>query len=557
MMPYWLKNATERIQDQATNGSMGKIRWTSFFMASILVFSIALVTLHKVQADSIIDFNGDGYADMAIGVPNESISGIRGGEVNVIYGSSSGLDAAAAQADQVWNQDLGTIADSVEAGDNYGWSLAVGDFNGDGYSDLAIGIPDEDVGNATDAGAVNVIYGSASGLSDTSPIANQFWTQDSTSIADTAESGDAFGFSLAGGDFNGDGYSDLAIGVRTEDVGAVNNAGAVNVIYGSASGLSTSARVANQFWSQGSGSIADSAEDGDVFGEAVTTGDFNGDGYSDLAIGVPSEDIGAVSNGGAVNVIYGSEDGLSATSPVSNQFWNQDSTSIADTAETQDSFGTSVTAGDFNGDGYNDLAVSASGEGAVNVIYGSSSGLSATTPIANQFWHHDSGGILGIGSEGSLGAPSTTGDFNGDGYSDLALAAQGEFINFLTSSGAVNILYGSPTGLGVLHNQFWSQNSPGIEETSESGDVFGSGIAAGDFNGDGYNDLAIGIQFEDFGTVTNAGAVEVIYGSPLGLSATIKADQFWTQDSTNVEDVSETDDHFGFSLASGSTGPGL
>src|SRR5206468_7203763 len=117
-------------------------------------------------------------------------------------------------------------------------------FNGDGKDDLAIGIPRETVDSASTgapvsvAGAVNVIYGSSKGLSATLTKTNQIWTQNSGSVDDSAEVGDEFGASLAAGDFNGDGFDDLAVGVLFEDIGSIIDAGAVNVIYGSSSGLS-------------------------------------------------------------------------------------------------------------------------------------------------------------------------------------------------------------------------------------------------------------------------------------------------------------------------------
>jgi len=144
--------------------------------------------------------------------------------------------------------------------------LTCGNFNGDGYDDLAIGVPFENIGAVADAGAVNVIYGSSAGLHRFLSQADQIWTQDSVGIADVAEYGDQFGPSLSVGDFNNDGYDDLAVGVYLEDVGAVADAGAVNVIYGSSAGLHRFLSQANQFWSQDSVGIADVAETDDQFG---------------------------------------------------------------------------------------------------------------------------------------------------------------------------------------------------------------------------------------------------------------------------------------------------
>ena len=181
---------------------------------------------------------------------------------------------------------------SPEVGDNFGNALARGDFNNDGYQDLAIGIPFEGIrtglpgpfgSQILSAGAVEVIYGSAAGLQG---AGRQFWRQGSSYAGDTAEAGDNFGYSLTTGDFNGDRFSDLAIGVPGEDIGRATDAGAVTVLYGSPQGLSASA-VAPQFWHQDSPGVQGGAEGSDFFGRALAAGDFNRDGYADLAIGVP------------------------------------------------------------------------------------------------------------------------------------------------------------------------------------------------------------------------------------------------------------------------------
>ena len=173
------------------------------------------------------------------------------GAVNVIYGAPGGLTDV---GDSLWTQDAAGIEDGAEAGDMFGGVLATGDFNHDGYADLAIGVRLEDVGGKADAGAVSVIYGSAEGIG---AAGNQFWHQDSPDVADVAEASDEFGGSLAVGDFNNDGYHDLAIGVRLENIGGIMDAGLVNVIYGGDNGL---AAPGNQTWSQNSTDVLDNAD---------------------------------------------------------------------------------------------------------------------------------------------------------------------------------------------------------------------------------------------------------------------------------------------------------
>jgi hypothetical protein len=122
----------------------------------------------------------------------------------------------------------------------------------------------------------------------------------------------------------------------------------------------------------------------------------------------------------------------------------------------------------------------------------------------------------------------------------------------------VNVIYGSPDGLSItfVPDQFWHQNSPNIEEVASEEEMFGYAITAGDYNGDGYGDLAIGVIREDVNhdTIDRAGVVQIIYGSSEGLSATEaddgtgRPDQIWYQNSPNVEGVSEVDDFFGSSL---------
>jgi len=213
--------------------------------------------VQSVQAD----FNGDGYHDLAIGVPYEDLAAaINAGVVHVIYGAEGGLTAAGSD---LWSEDTAGILGIAETDDRFGWSLASCDCNGDGYYDLAIGEPYEDLGVVGDAGVVHIIFGSAGGLT---AAGNELWSEDTAGILGVAETDDKFGWSLACCDFNADGYDDLAIGEPYEDLDGVGDAGVVHVIYGSEGGL---VAAGNDLWSQDSAGIADAAETGDHFGYSV------------------------------------------------------------------------------------------------------------------------------------------------------------------------------------------------------------------------------------------------------------------------------------------------
>ena len=253
-----------------------------------------------------VDFNKDGYEDLAIGIPSEDVETSPGvvvrdaGAVLVLYGSSAGLRPTAGPGDQSWRQGGAGLDGTAEPDDRFGATLAIGDFNKDGYSDLAIGVPGEDVGAIVDAGAVNVLYGGPNGLTATG---DQLWNQGASpagALQETPEARDWFGASLAAGDFNDDGYADLAIGAPREDVtvggASVSDAGAVQVIYGSATGLAPSAGPGNQLWNQNRG-LTGQPEAGDRFGESLAAADFNDDRRADLAIGVPGEDVSRATTG--------------------------------------------------------------------------------------------------------------------------------------------------------------------------------------------------------------------------------------------------------------------
>ncbi|MGI3784989.1 MAG: FG-GAP repeat protein, partial [Janthinobacterium lividum] len=361
-------------------------------------------------------------------------------------------------------------------------------------------------------------------------------------------------------DFNGDGRGDLAVGVPGESVGKQDFAGAAAVLYSTATGLST---TGSQLWSQDSEGVHGSSEDGDRFASVVASGDFNGDGRADLAVGDPGEAIGSAGEAGAVNVVYGSASGLASAR---NQLWSQSSKGVPDSPEPGDRFGSSLAAGDLNGDGYADLVIgvaeesikgtesaAGTGTGLVEVLYGSKAGL---TSKRAQAWTQQSKGIRGSTEfNDEFGNALATGDVDGDGYADLAVGVHYEN----DQAGAVALIRGSKKGLTSKDNQLWSQNSPGVRDTAEPGDLFGESLAFGDFNHDGRADLAVGVPGEVVQTCPGSGdedaecdaqgAVQVLLGTKKGLTAA--GNQLWHVGDPGIPGTVTDVNSFGDRLTSG------
>ncbi|HST84964.1 MAG TPA: hypothetical protein VLL08_24710 [Kineosporiaceae bacterium] len=284
---------------------------------------------------------------------------------------------------------------------------------------------------------------------------------------------------------------------------------------------------------------------------ATVPGDINGDGQADQAIGEPGDDVFS----GAVHVLYGTDTGLVADASgtaLNDQLFTQATPGVPGASEEGDVFGSSALLADVNGDNCADLVVGATGKNVFVVLYGSPSGV--TTTGAQAF---DEDGLFGAGSETSaetFGAPIVSGDFNDDGTADLAVGASGDATGGGWEQGAVAVVYGAAGGLntGATAASLFTQASSGVPGTPENGDLFGDALAAGDFDGNGVSDLAVGVPGENDGR----GIVQVLPGVAVsGVSAANTTT--YSQDTAGVPGVAENDDRFGFAVAAGdATGDG-
>jgi uncharacterized protein (TIGR03437 family) len=407
----------------------------------------------------------------------------------------------------------GRLPESIgDDGDAFGSSIAIGDLNGDGLPDLAIGATDVNDGGLN-SGQVYIFFGRKS-MEGTIDLADG--AADVTLIGEAAE--DSFGESLAIGDINGDGKNDLIVGAPLADNGDVPDAGKVYGVSGNlAAGSFGIGKVAGLTIPGGGRSVR--------FGESVAVGFFhtkNGPA-ADLMVGAPGYRAVQVGNPtpvevGAVFGFFGGE-GLKGTIDAARV-----SSLVLVGTRIGGQLGETLAVGNFNGDDFADLAIGApladKDRGAIVLFLGSKD-LSLTPATRVEF--------TGIDEGDNFGSALAMGDLDNDGKSDLIVGAPGGdgSSNSQQDAGEVYVIYGvdnlqgEPADLKTHARATIFGVGEGDDEFPEA---IGSSLAVGDFTGDGIPDLAVGSPGKDsLGAARMpSGAVYLVFGAEKGLTGSLE-----------------------------------
>jgi Ca2+-binding RTX toxin-like protein len=435
------------------------------------------------------DVNGDGFDDVILGAPDVGSDGT----VYVIFGKASGF------SDVDLSQPLagaGIVITGEPGGGRIGRSVAAGDVNGDGYDDVIMGAPDGDFGG-NDTGEVYVLYGrpnpvdfALSGLAQLTGFRIQGEYADGQA-----------GFAVASADVDGDGFDDVIYGAPYAAVPAANlpDQGLVYRVFGAGSGLVDTV---------GGQRFGGTAAYGHLGFSLANVGDVDGDGIDDFAAGAP--DTGGLLLKGRGDVLLSSNNTI--------RFEGIDNYDRAGFAMS--------SAGDVNGDGFDDFIVAApfadggtSNRGRAYVVFGADPGTTNTLiPAVVAFT------ITGDAVEDRAGfSVAGIGDFNGDGFDDIAVAApyaDGAFYG--SNSGEIYVIYGQASGHSAIDLASFSHDD-GLYIQGIPGDLAGYRIAGGDINGDGLGDIVLTALASDLGGL-NSGGAYVIFGTAPDLIGTPNPD---------------------------------
>jgi len=433
----------------------------------------------------------------------------------------------------------GNFSGILDNNDFFGQDVInIGDLNGDGIIDLAVGAMWDDDGG-TDNGAIWILFLKADGTVDS----YQKISETQGGFAGTLAVNDKFGTGIAPiGDLNSDGNIDLVVGAEGSDDGGTNR-GSIWILFLNSNGTVQ----ANQKISSTQGGFTGILDDNDRFGEKVAAiGDLNNDGTPDIVVSARRDDDGG-SDKGAVWVLFLNNNGTVN----SHQKISDTQGSFTGTLSTTDRWGVVASISDVNGDGVNDIAVGATldddgglNSGATWILFLKTDG----TVSGYQKISATQGNLLGpLNSLDRFGhSVSTIGDLDNDGTPDIIVNSWTDNDGG-TERGAIWILFLNADG--TVKTEFKiSDTQGGFTGVLDDTDRFGTGLTCiGDFFGDSVADIACGARLDDDGGI-DRGAVWILNlvdtcfvappGPPCGVNADFSADTVCLGDSISFIDLS-------------------
>ncbi|MFT5042874.1 MAG: hypothetical protein ACI8TX_003867 [Hyphomicrobiaceae bacterium] len=463
-----------------------------------------------------VDLDGDGHAEVLIGARNADPRGDASGQVYAIFGGEAPFERTVSLG--ALGSATGIVLDGEAAGDRAGVSVAgVGDSDGDGFADLAIGARGSDRG-ADDRGAAYLVYGSET---PATRVRLDSLADGQGTVFESTLDAEILGARVAGaGDVNGDGFADTVIAAPGANTETRELAGHVYVAFGAgerfdSTTLAEPPKVLRIIGENRRDSIGT-----DVAG----IGDIDGDGYDEIGIGAPFADPNG-SRSGAAYVVFGGPD-LDAVGTLDLDVPGEQRILVVKGAAEENETGTAVSgAGDINGDGFDDLLVGAPGAdpigtdtGEVYIVYGGPGIGDRGSLDVRSLDGLDGVVVRGVIPGDRLGtAVAGVGDTDGDGFDDILLGAR-DADPVGDGSGEAYLVFGAEVlGFDGAIDLFRMRPDEGLVASGlKAGDRTGIALSGlGDMDGDGLADFAIGASGADPGGLRSAGTAYVVLGQDL------------------------------------------